>query len=355
MSLSEIGIRYQHIPAHWAATRRCAVKERGEIPALFEALARDLPAGAISGPPFCIIYFVTSLPEGLDVEPGYPVSGRLPEVGVSVRRLPELGVLTLTRDEGGASIDEGYAVLYGNAARQGIISQEFCREVYAARDGAVAGPVEIQFVIHDWLGLLAEHTERALGAERAQALLLGRDELSIESSLEERFVWIRRFVRNLNESAAEEQVYRILSSCAHIFPSEMIAQLTRVYQEERERGGGAWRAVDAVVEFMNRTPGWSEGTVRDGRRIVTRKRPRNPKGFAEASDPARRREAACFCPLIRSRLEDDMPESFCYCGSGWFRRQWEGAIGRPVRVEILQSLLRGDDCCEFAVHLPDDL
>jgi predicted hydrocarbon binding protein len=49
-----------------------------------------------------------------------------------------------------------------------------------------------------------------------------------------------------------------------------------------------------------------------------------------------------------------MPTTFCYCGAGWYRQQWEGAMGRPVTVEIVKSVLRGDDACQFAIYLPQD-
>jgi predicted hydrocarbon binding protein len=49
-----------------------------------------------------------------------------------------------------------------------------------------------------------------------------------------------------------------------------------------------------------------------------------------------------------------MPPSFCYCGAGWYRRQWEGAIDRPVTIEIVKSILKGDDVCQFAIHLPHE-
>ena len=50
-----------------------------------------------------------------------------------------------------------------------------------------------------------------------------------------------------------------------------------------------------------------------------------------------------------------MSDTFCYCSAGWERQQWEGAIGQPVRVDVVKSLLKGDDLCEFAIHLPEDL
>ncbi len=114
-------------------------------------------------------------------------------------------------------------------------------------------------------------------------------------------------------------------------------------------------AVDAVLEFMDGDPGWDERPRRQGRVIYSSKKPRDPKAYASAKGDAERRKAACFCPLVRNHLDGGMPLTFCYGGAGWYRQQWEGAVGKPVRIEIVESLLKGDDRCTFAVYLPDEL
>jgi hypothetical protein len=71
---------------------------------------------------------------------------------------------------------------------------------------------------------------------------------------------------------------------------------------------------------------------------------------------AAKRTAYCFCPIVRTNLDRGMPLTFCYCGSGWYRQQWEFATGKPVRsIQIVRSILQGDDVCQFAIHLPPDL
>lgn len=67
-----------------------------------------------------------------------------------------------------------------------------------------------------------------------------------------------------------------------------------------------------------------------------------------------KRKHCCHCPLVRNHLGEGISPTFCYCGSGWYRQQWEGILGKPVKVEILKSLLKGDDICQFAIHLPLD-
>jgi len=114
-------------------------------------------------------------------------------------------------------------------------------------------------------------------------------------------------------------------------------------------------AVDAVREFMGRDPGWGERPRREGNVIFSSKNPRDPGGYEKASNEGARRKAYCYCPLVRGHLDAGMPVAFCYCGAGWYRQQWEGAIGKPVTIEIVKSILKGDDRCEFAIRLPDDM
>jgi hypothetical protein len=113
--------------------------------------------------------------------------------------------------------------------------------------------------------------------------------------------------------------------------------------------------VDEVIDFMVEDPGWGVRPARRGTTIYTTKNPRDRQAYARATTDAERRRAYCFCPLVRDHLEEGMPDTFCYCSAGWERQQWEGAIGRPVRVSVVQSLLKGDDRCQFAIHLPEDL
>ncbi len=43
--------------------------------------------------------------------------------------------------------------------------------------------------------------------------------------------------------------------------------------------------------------------------------------------------------------------TFCHCGNGYVKQLFEGALGRPVQVEMMKSIAAGDEECRFAVHL----
>lgn len=339
------------------ATTRLTVKTRAEIRGTLEELAQEIPRESVAGAPFCIFQFITSVRDGYDVEIGFPVTHEIETDTLKTRLLPAMGVLSIVHRGSQKKLGEAYSQLYGYAEEHGIISDEFCREVYDMVQGEPdETQIEVQFVIHQWNDRLAKNLDRVLGEETRRVVMQGSDASSVESGVDERFRWVKGMVERLNGLADEHQKYDVLSRCAHVFPASQIAKLTAVYQETKARTQDPWQAVDAVLDFMASDPGWGEERpAREGHVIYSAKSPRDPQGYEKAESDLERRKAYCFCPLIRQHMDQGMPIDFCYCGAGWYRQQWEGAIGRPVSITLVKSVLKGDDECQFAIQLPQDL
>ena len=70
-------------------------------------------------------------------------------------------------------------------------------------------------------------------------------------------------------------------------------------------------------------------------------------------DPDKQREYYCHCPRIREMLRtgETLSAAYCYCGAGFYKKIWEEILQQPVKVEVLESLLKGDSVCKFAIHL----
>ncbi len=78
---------------------------------------------------------------------------------------------------------------------------------------------------------------------------------------------------------------------------------------------------------------------------------RNLKGRWEyASDMIRGIFGECGCPLIRSGLIGLHPVQ-CYCSQGMMETIFSQVAKNPVKVEIRQSIGRGDTVCEFLIKL----
>ncbi|MCP4543696.1 MAG: hypothetical protein GY832_41815 [Chloroflexi bacterium] len=355
MSLRERGIEHKKLDDTLVATKRFNLKDRKDMHRVLNELTQSIPPEYIAGPAFCIFQFVTSVQDGSDVEVGYPVTQAVEMDEVKTRILPAMEVLSITHKGSAERLSESYGTLYSCASEEyGLISGEFCREIYLDSNNPQGNEIEVQFVLHNWNALFAKNLGRVLGQDARQDVMQGSDALTLESTVEERFQWVKGAMERLNNLADIGQKCDIVSNCAHVFPKDQIAKLEAVYEDTRAKTNDFLTAVDAVIEFMDQDPGWGERPLREGAVIYSTKAPRNPQGYENAKDEAEKKKAYCFCPLVRNHLERGMSPTFCYCGGGWYRQQWEGAIGEPVQIEIVQSIVKGDDVCQFAIHLPID-
>lgn len=355
MSWQELGIEHKQIAATLAATARITLGSRQDLPTILDELAQRIPQDNVTGPPFCIIRFVTSVKDGIDAEVGFPVERAVDTGNLTMRKFPSLEVLSLVHTGPLEALGESYGTLYGAAAERGLISDEFVREVYPDWELAGLERIEVQFVLHNWSELFTANLDRVLGEETGKLMRQEWEEPGVASNLDERFRWVKGMMGRLDGWASEDQTYNILSRCAHVFPQEQIDKLRVVYENARVESDDPLDAVDAVIAFMGEDPGWGRAPTREGNVLYSTKAPRNVQAYENAQSEAERRSAYCFCPIVRNRLERDMPPAFCYCGAGWYRQQWEGAIGKAVKISIVKSLLKGDDECRFAIRLPDDL
>lgn len=353
--LKEQEIEYKIIPNTLITTIRFNLKDRKELHTVINKLSQSIPKENILGPAFCIYHFVSSVKEGVDAEVGFPVSHSVEINEIKTRMLPQFEVLSMIHDGPIEKIRESNRKLYNLAAEQGVVSDEFSREIFVDDNNPEGKKVELQFIIHNWNQLLAKNIERIFGKEKKQEIMQGSNKLSLESSIDDRVQWIKKVMERLDDLTTEEQKYDIVSSCAHFFPSEPIEKTRKIYENIKKQTNDPLKAIDAVIEFMEKDSAWPRPPFRSGNIIYSSKLPRDPKKFKEATDESEKKKAYCFCPLIRNNLDNNIPKTFCYCGAGWYRQQWEGTIGKPVRIEIIKSLLKGDDLCKFAIYLPEDL
>lgn len=355
MSIEELGIQYQKIEPQLVCYRRFNLKERAEIPGAFQELAKDIPASIITGAPYCILQYFSSYPEGYEAEVGFPVKQPFENDQIRCKTTQEMEVLASLHAGPPETLRETKLKLQQFTGGHALISDEFIREVYPDWDKPV-GTIEAQFVIHNWNARFAMNLERVLGKEKCNQVMQGVEAIGLESTPEERFQWAKGAIEKLEDLADGFQRYDVVSACAHVFPPGQLEKLRRVFVEACTKLADPLEAVDAVLAFMATDPGWGEiGAHREGHTLYHTKNPVDPEGYASAKTAAEKRAAYCFCPVIRARLDAGMPVTYCYCGAGWYRQQWETATGMPVRVEVIRSVLKGDDACSFAVHLSDEL
>jgi hypothetical protein len=60
----------------------------------------------------------------------------------------------------------------------------------------------------------------------------------------------------------------------------------------------------------------------------------------------------CYCSLWWG-LPDGQHTSltYCHCSQGFVQKYWEGVLGRPTPVEVVESCITGAEECKFVIHL----
>jgi hypothetical protein len=108
-----------------------------------------------------------------------------------------------------------------------------------------------------------------------------------------------------------------------------------------------------VLDFVRRDPEMGGGK-RDGNVIFETKIPYQTMQYLAESDPTLKRYYACHCPWARDAIKNgdvELAKAFCQCSGGFHKKPFEVIFQKPLKVEVLESAIRGDDRCRFAIYL----
>jgi effector-binding domain-containing protein len=306
-------------------------------------------------------YFDEKYGEGHDLEICLPVRQA---GGINSRILPGGRVLSTThtgpreaRDTVGG-LSDVWQGLFAAVRQHGIILDPSPRrEVYLEdRQGSKAGEVqpvtELQLPVAFFrLDRLAAGLQRHGGEAVRQQVMQGSQEYPWRSA-RDNAEWFHDAMERLDEAIDDEGARRtIMNNCADRFPPHRIASLRAEYQRSGD--------IDELLQIMraDRTLGhlsWYEQPIRSGNVIHVSKDPVDPEAYEKATDSCERRSRYCHCSLMRDLIRSGQTVSgtYCHCGAGWYHQLWEGILGEPVEIDVIESVLQGDDRCSFAIHLP---
>lgn len=340
-----------------------------QVPERLNRLREDLGCHAAGLP--IIVYHAVQSAELADIEVCVPVVKPLNRRGPRCRVLEGGPMLcAVSRAPGGLcgvpkTRVPAWDAMYDFVGRNLIglaegPDREVCLEVVEgvsnatrkARTPQYLTELQIPLLMGRWLERLAVGIDRYAGRAVRKKIMEACEAIGLHSTPRERAEWASRAIERLDAMVKDECARRdIMMGCAHVFPQGRIDLLRAEYEKHHN--------IDRLLEYMaaDQSVGGSSYygiQRREGNVVYERKLPHNRRGYEEAEDETERYFHSCCCPIVKEAIRSGIPLSptFCHCGGGWFRRLWEGITGRPVRIELVKSLLTGDDACEFAVHLP---
>jgi len=216
-----------------------------------------------------------------------------------------------------------------------------------------------------WLSKLSRSLCEAAGEGVRDRVMEGSQESPSGGDLIE---WTRGAMERL-EALLGEEAGEVMTGCACQYPRERLGHLRERYAETGDldlvHGMLQEQFLATTRDFLGLDEGqlkdivrrgWGVAGVRRGNTIIATKMPFEYHDYFRAATPEERRYRFCHCQGVREAIKrgETLPATYCYCGAGFYRGIWEYILQRPVRVEVLESVLRGDDACRIAIHLPPD-
>jgi hypothetical protein len=220
-----------------------------------------------------------------------------------------------------------------------------------------------------WLSKLSSCLDKIAGGDARKKILQGSKKLTSDSHSDEIIEWTRQAMERLDVLVDEEKRIEIMTACACRYPESELSEIRDAHAKAKDIGVAHRMLTDKYVSFlkndlrleddlveeiMNR--GWGLAGVREGNTIIATKIPKsgNLVEYLKETDREKRRALYCHCPRIREAIGSNkkISPTYCYCGAGFYKGIWEYILQQPVKVELLESVLSGDEVCKVAIDLP---
>jgi hypothetical protein len=221
-----------------------------------------------------------------------------------------------------------------------------------------------------WLRVFSMCLEDEINEEIRCKIMEGSENISSKTSREEVFQWTKNALSKLDSLVDNEIRDKILTGCACQYPRKNLRELKNFYAETKDlvmTHQKLQEFFETFLDTLNIEDKYKDEIIKrnmgmagrlEGKTIIATKIPKSAfiKDWFEESDSLKKRSLFCHCPRIRDVMgkeENELPMFHCYCGAGFYKVIWEEILQKPVKVEVLETVMNGGDVCKIAVYLPE--
>ena len=226
------------------------------------------------------------------------------------------------------------------------------------------------------LDKLSETLKRTIGESKRDEIFEGIKLPPLGTDPKDKPKVTKRIMERLEAALDEETLKEIMSSGLDVGPKEWYSPMREKFlksksiddflrkrheeavalleKHNREKSMFYAQEIDEeVVEYVRDNPAVMGG-VREGDIIYETKIPYMAKKYLHEKDEKMKRYYACHCAWVREAVKSGLKISpnFCYCSAGYHKRPWDIIFDQPVKADVIETVLKGDLVCRFAIHIP---
>jgi len=221
-----------------------------------------------------------------------------------------------------------------------------------------------------WLKKFSKCIEDVAGQEISKNILKDSESHSDDSNREDIIKWSKEALEKLENLIDKEKIIEIMTGCACQYPKEQLQEIRKSYEKTKDISI-AHKILQEQFKSLLHNPtldlskviiddiiekGWGSAGIIQANKVIATKIPKSGfiNDYYKTNDLEKKRQIYCHCPRVRDTLKTNkkLPETYCYCGAGFYKGIWEEILQKPVNIKILKSVMKGDDVCSFEIQLP---
>ena len=180
------------------------------------------------------------------------------------------------------------------------------------------------------------HIEEFAGVKVRKKVMEGSKKASASADRRKIALWVKDAIDRLDTLVDKKTREKIMTSCGH----NCCAHNNRLVQGIKNRRQ-KYPTEEAFLKAEAKKPVKGTRLELQGKTLIQYYTPHT------SSIPRR-----CFCSLMLALPEGiNTSPTYCQCSRGFVEKYWEGALGRPLRVEAEETAIPGSDECKFTIHL----
>lgn len=183
---------------------------------------------------------------------------------------------------------------------------------------------------------LGRNLEHYATPEAREKVLEGSEKLAKKSDQAKIALWVRGAMKRLDRAVDKKTRARIMEECGYACAKANHATIDRVVAKRKKYG--------SLEEFLEA----EKSKLLPGMRL-------EPQGkilYQFYLPQSFRYPMRCFCSLLRALPpEETVSATYCQCSRGFVQAMWERVLGKPVKVEVLETAVTGAKECKFKIHL----
>jgi hypothetical protein len=183
---------------------------------------------------------------------------------------------------------------------------------------------------------LSGHIEEFAGKKVRDKVMAGSEAIAKSSNKEKVALWMKEAIDRLDVCTTPEKCEQIMGACGHACIARAKGLANGIKNRRLK-----YKTEEDFLKAEIKKPVKGIRLEQKGKTLIHYYTPRT------YSTPRR-----CFCGLMNA-LPDGVNTSptYCHCSLGFIEKYWEGALGRPVKVEMVETCMTGADECKFKIHL----